>query len=131
MLVGFHHITLRVSDLERSRAFYSGLPDFVLDQDFPDLRKLRYRIGETRTRLVLCTPLSGTPADDRFSERRIGLDHIAIGVHGGTQSLRDLESVLRRMKADTDGVKLDRAGHLALITFRDPDNVQWEFFEED
>lgn len=131
MLVGFHHITLRVSDLERSRAFYSALPDFRLDQDFPDLGKLRYRIGETSTRLVLCAPLPGTPADDRFSERRIGLDHIAIGVNGGPESLHHLESALRRLKADTDGVKLDRAGDLAMITFRDPDNVQWEFFQED
>jgi len=39
--------------------------------------------------------------------------------------------VLRRIGADTDGVKLDRAGELAMITFRDPDNFQWEFFQED
>ena len=131
MLVGFHHVTLRVSDLERSRAFYSELPDFVLDQDFPDLRKLRYRIGKTRTRLVLCAPLSGTPANDRFSERRIGLDHIAIGVHGGLESLRGLDSALCRVKANTDVVKQDQPGDLAMITFRDPDNFQWEFFQED
>lgn len=131
MLVGFHHVTLRVSDLDRSRAFYSALPEYVLDQDFPDLRKLRYRIGETRARLVLCAPLPGTPAEDRFDEHRIGLDHIAIGVHGGHESLRELEVALHRIGAVTDGVKMDRAGELAMITFRDPDNVQWEFFQDD
>jgi len=131
MLVGFHHITLRVNDLDRSRAFYSALPEFDLDQDFPDLGKLRYRIGQTRARLVLCAPLPGTPAGARFDEHGIGVDHIAIGVTGGRQALAHLELALRDIGAITDGVHLDRAGQLALITFRDPDNVQWEFFEED
>jgi hypothetical protein len=73
-----------------------------LDQDFPDLGKLRYRIG---------------------------LDHIAVGVTGGRRALADLEAALHRIGAVTDGIHLDRAGQLAMITFRDPDNVQWEFFE--
>jgi catechol 2,3-dioxygenase-like lactoylglutathione lyase family enzyme len=131
MLRGYHHVTLRVSDLDRSRAFYSALPGFVLDQDFPDLEKLRYRIGDSRARLVLCAPLPGTAPGDEFSERRIGLDHIAVGVGGGRRSLEELESVLRAIGAPTDGVTLDRAGVLSMITFRDPDNVQWEFFEEE
>jgi len=131
MLVGLHHVTLRVTDLDRARAFYSALPEFLLDQDFPDLGKLRYRIGQTRTRLVLCAPLPGTPAGDRFEERRIGLDHIAVGVTGGREALAVLEGALRRIGAITDGIHLDRASHQAMITFRDPDNVQWEFFEEE
>src|SRR5262245_27091665 len=130
MLVGLHHVTLRVTDLARSRTFYSALPEFDLDQDFPDLGKLRYRIGQSRARLVLCAPLAGTPAGDRFDEHRIGLDHIAVGVTGGRAALDALESSLRTVGAETSGVHLDRAGELALITFRDPDNIQWEFFEE-
>jgi glyoxylase I family protein len=130
MLVGLHHVTLRVKDLERSRSFYSALPEFVLDQDFPDLGKLRYRIGRTRARLVLCAPLPGTAPNDRFDERRIGLDHIAVAVEGGREALAGLEVALRRVGAVTDGVHRDRAGELEMITFRDPDNIQWEFFEE-
>ena len=130
MLTGFHHITLNVSDLERSRRFYQALPEFVVDQDFPDRGKVRFRVGDQRTRLVLVTPVPGTPAGDRFSERRIGLDHLAIGVTGGREALETLERTLRDLGADTDGIKLDRAGEAAMITFRDPDNIQWEFFEE-
>ncbi len=129
MLVGFHHITIRVNDLARSRAFYSALPGFHLDQDFPDLGKLRYRIGQTQARLVLCARLPGS-AGDQFDEHRIGLDHIAVGVTGGRAALQELESSLRASRAETEGVHLDRAGELAMITFRDPDNIQWEFFEE-
>lgn len=130
MLVGFHHITLRVADLDRSRAFYSALPQFVLDQDFPDLGKLRYRIGSSASRLVLCAPLPGTPDGDRFDEHRVGLDHIALGVSGGLQALRELDDALSHLAAVTSGVHPDRAGELMMITFRDPDNLQWEFFEE-
>jgi catechol 2,3-dioxygenase-like lactoylglutathione lyase family enzyme len=131
MLVGFHHVTLRVTDLGRSRAFYSALPGFTLDQDFPDLGKLRFRIGRGRARLVLCAPFPGSPTDDRFDEHRTGLDHIAVGVTGGREALVDLVETLRRIGAVTDGIHLDRVGELAMITFRDPDNIQWEFFESD
>lgn len=130
MLIGFHHVTLRVSDLDRSRAFYSALPEFALDQDFPELGKLRYRIGDSRSRLVLCSPLPGTPSGDQFTEHRVGLDHIAVGARGGRPALEMLETALHRIGASTDGIRLDRAGDLVMITFRDPDNFQWEFFEE-
>jgi glyoxylase I family protein len=125
---GFHHITLNVSDLERSRRFYEALPGFVIDQDFPG-EKVRFRIGEAAARLVLVPPLPGTPEGDRFSERRIGLDHLAIGV-SGRDGLESTLEALRTIGADTDGIHMDRAGEVAMITFRDPDNIQWEFFEQ-
>jgi catechol 2,3-dioxygenase-like lactoylglutathione lyase family enzyme len=128
VISGFHHITLNVSDLERSRRFYAALPGFVLDQDFPG-EKARFRVGAAAARLVLVPPLPGTPAGDRFSERRIGLDHIALGV-SGREALEATLAALRDIGAETDGIHLDRAGEVAMITFRDPDDVQWEFFEE-
>jgi catechol 2,3-dioxygenase-like lactoylglutathione lyase family enzyme len=128
MITGFHHVTLNVRDLARSRRFFQALPGFTLDQDFPG-QKLRFRIGAQAARLVLVPPLPGTPDGDRFSEHRIGLDHLAVGVPGRPE-LEGLEQVLRELGARTDGIKLDRAGDAAMITFRDPDHVQWEFFEE-
>lgn len=128
MIAGFHHLTLRVTDLERSRRFYEALPGFVVDQDFAG-EKVRFRVGQQRTRLVLVPPLPGTPEQDRFSERRIGLDHIALGVASRAE-LEALLPVLRELGAETDGIHLDRAGDAAMITFRDPDNVQWELFEQ-
>ncbi len=138
MVTGFHHITLNVSDLERSRRFYEALPGFVIDQDVGEARepkrghfgeKVRFRIGQAAARLVLVTPLPGTPDGDRFSEFRIGLDHLAIGV-SSRDELESMLEALRAIGADTDGIHMDRAGEVAMITFRDPDNIQWEFFEE-
>jgi catechol 2,3-dioxygenase-like lactoylglutathione lyase family enzyme len=122
----FHHITVRVTDLGRARAFYEGVLGLAVDQDFPG-EKLRLRLDGTPTRLVLVPPLPGTPAGDRFSERRIGLDHIAIGVPAG--EVARLANRLEEAGVPTGGVKADPLGP-AMITFRDPDNVQWEFFEE-
>lgn len=122
----FHHITLRVSDLGRARAFYEGVLGLPVDQDFPG-RKLRLRLGGTSTRLVLVPPLPGTPTGDRFTERRIGLDHLAIGVPVG--EVARLAKLLDEAGVANSGVKADPVGP-AMITFRDPDNIQWEFFEE-
>jgi catechol 2,3-dioxygenase-like lactoylglutathione lyase family enzyme len=38
VITGFHHLTLNVTDLDRSRRFYQALPGFVIDQDFPVTR---------------------------------------------------------------------------------------------
>lgn len=128
MIIGFHHIALNVRDLDRSRQFYAALPGFVLDQHFPG-EKVRFRMGADAARLVLRPPLPGTPAGDRFTERRVGLDHVAVGV-SSRAALDQILAVLRDLDVETDGIHLDRAGETGLITFRDPDNIQWEFFEQ-
>ena len=125
VLTGFHHITLNVTDLPRSRAFYEGILGLTVDQDFPG-EKLRLRIGETG-RLVLRPPLPGTPSGDRFSERRIGLDHLAIEVSSRTE-LDQLAQALRLNGVAAD-LHHDPLGP-AIVSFRDPDNIQWEFFEQ-
>jgi glyoxylase I family protein len=125
MLTGLHHVTLNVTDLGRARAFYEGVLGLRVDQDFPG-EKLRLRFGEN-ARLVLRPLLPGTPPGDRFSERRVGLDHLAIGVSGRGEVER-LAEVLREAGVTAD-LHHDPMGP-AMVTFRDPDNFQWEFFEE-
>ena len=125
MPTGFHHVTLNVTDLARARAFYEGVLGFRVDQDFPG-EKLRLRIG-AHDRLVLRPPLPGTPPDDRFSERRIGLDHLAVGV----ASRAELEQLTETLHAHGVVADLhhDPLGP-AMVSFRDPDNIQLEFFEQ-
>ena len=125
VLTGFHHVTLNVTDLPRARAFYEGVLGLEVDQDFPG-EKLRLRIGETG-RLVLRPPLPARPSGERFSEHRIGLDHLAIGVSDRGE-LEQLAEVLRRNGVAAD-LHHDPLGP-AVVTFRDPDNIQWELFEQ-
>ncbi|WP_406084830.1 VOC family protein [Micromonospora zamorensis] len=126
MTYQFHHITLRVSDLGQSRRFYEGILGLRVDQDFPG-EKLRFRLGGTSTSLVLHPALPGTPSGDRFTEARIGLDHIAIGVPVG--EVARVAEVLTANQVPNSGVKADSKGP-AMVVFRDPDNIQWELFEE-
>jgi catechol 2,3-dioxygenase-like lactoylglutathione lyase family enzyme len=121
---GFHHVTLNVTDLRRARAFYEGVLGFEVDQDFPG-SKLRLRVGESRARLVLCPPPGPVDAD-RFSEYRIGLDHLSFGA-----SRADLDQMAAALAAA--GVPADFSNDAlgpAVLCFRDPDNIALEFFEE-
>jgi catechol 2,3-dioxygenase-like lactoylglutathione lyase family enzyme len=121
---GFHHVTLNVTDLPRARAFYEGVLGFEVDQDFPG-HKLRVRVGESRARLVLRPPPGAVDAD-RFSEYRIGLDHISFGA-----TLTDIDRMADALTAA--GVRADLSHDPlggAVLCFRDPDNIALEFFEE-
>jgi catechol 2,3-dioxygenase-like lactoylglutathione lyase family enzyme len=124
VLSGFHHIALNVTDLPRARDFYEGVLGFEVDQDMPGY-KLRLRIGETRSRLVLCSP-PGAVDTGRFSEYRIGLDHISFG-----SSRADIDRMTDALAAA--GVPAD-LNHdplgTAVLCFRDPDNIALEFFEQ-
>jgi len=123
---GFHHVTLRVTDLGRARAFYEGILGFTVDQDFPG-EKLRLRFGDgAAARLVLHPLLPGTPAGDRFTEARVGLDHIAVAA--SRAEVAQLADALRAAGVPAD-LHRDPIGPL-LVSFRDPDNIQWEFFED-
>jgi glyoxylase I family protein len=124
VLTGFHHVTLNVTDLPRARAFYEGILGFEVVQDFPG-RKLSLRVGTSRSRLVLHRPPGAVDAD-RFSEYRIGLDHVAFGA-----SRADLDRLAAALSASgiTSDLHHDPLGP-AVLTFRDPDNIQLEFFED-
>lgn len=124
MVSGFHHITLNVTDLPRSREFYEGVLGFEVDQAMPGY-KLRLRAGSSRARLVLRPP-PGTPDSDRFSEYRIGLDHVAFGA---TRADLDRIAEALSMAGVPSELHHDPVGP-AVLSFRDPDNIQLEFFEE-
>jgi glyoxylase I family protein len=125
MLTGFHHIALNVTDLSRARAFYEGILGLQVSQESPG-ENLFLRIGENDC-LVLSPPLDGTPSGDQFSERRVGLDHLAIGV----PDREEVERLAEALRANGVTADLHNGPRgLAMVTFRDPDNIQWEFYEQ-
>jgi catechol 2,3-dioxygenase-like lactoylglutathione lyase family enzyme len=118
----FNHYALTVSDLERSIEWYERLvgspPVAVIEED--DFRAALWfepmlAIHANRHQLE----------GDVFDELRIGLDHIAFGC----TSREELESWPARLDAlgIEHGEILDRP-YGAGLAFRDPDNIQLEFF---
>jgi glyoxylase I family protein len=137
-VTSLHHVAIRVQDPERSRAFYEkvlGLAfmEIPVGTEMTSVWRgapsggalLATQAGDTF--VILEPPLEGTPDDDRFSERRIGIDHLAFGVDDrGT-----LDGLVERLRAEgveTEGIEHDPVLDKDYVAFRDPDNVQWEFY---
>ena len=120
---GIHHICLRVNDMKAARDFYRDVLDFEVQEAADDL----YLFQAGNTLVVMRPPLDGTPESDRFSEYRIGVDHLAFTVEERPELDRVVES-LRSAGVHTEGVEVDPPLNKEYGCFRDPDNVQLEFY---
>lgn len=120
---GIHHITLRLTDKSKSANFYENVLGFPVDRS--EEERYRFFVGDTR--IVLKDALPGTPEGDRFSEFRIGVDHMALTVNDRGQLLKVLER-LAENGVVTEGIQSEHPRPKEFVCFRDPDNIQWEFF---
>jgi glyoxylase I family protein len=121
---GLHHVVLTVSDPARSRAFYQDVLGFETHvMEGGPVPGFSFMVGE----LVVYVLASYQPIKgDRFSEFRVGLDHISFTAPSET-ALRALAERLLAAGVDTKGVERFPTGNL-YIAFRDPDNVQLEYW---
>jgi catechol 2,3-dioxygenase-like lactoylglutathione lyase family enzyme len=120
---GLHHISLRVGDIDRSVSFYRDVLGF--DVQAPAEGLAYFTAGDSL--VVLKPPLEGTAEGDRFSEYRIGVDHLAFAVNDRAELERAVEAV-RAAGGTTAGIEVDPLLNKEYVCFRDPDNVQWEFY---
>lgn len=132
-LGGIHHLRLTVTDVERSREFYTSLLGFDVAVESPPAddpaAAALYPVlfgGVVMVRGGLLMGLRPVaPAGDRFDEDRVGLDHLSFTV----ASRDDLEAAARLF--DERGVPhgeirtLEGFG-IHVLPFRDPDNIQIE-----
>lgn len=119
-----HHVAVTVTDLGRSEAWYKALfsADPVLDEDTGAFYHKVWALSGT---LFGIHGHKATPPDDRFSEFRVGLDHVSFGVG----SRADLETWEQQL--DAIGVKhggIVDAPYGSGLSFRDPDGNALEFF---
>lgn len=119
-----HHLTLTVTDVQRSVEFYTSFLGFQLVMEFGPRRLL----SNGSVILALTPPPDAAQAlpGDRFSENRVGLDHVSLNV----ARRADLETAVR-LFADqgvAHGEIKDLGADLGLyvLAFRDPDNIQLE-----
>jgi catechol-2,3-dioxygenase len=119
------HIALTVRDLSVSVPWYQGLFDAepVLDEDTdPDFHHTVFLLGNT----LIGLHQHETPApDERFSEYRVGLDHVAFGC-ADRDELEKWVTKLDELGIDHGGIK-DRP-YGSGLSFRDPDGIALELF---
>lgn len=131
---GLSHVRLTVTDIARSKQFYSRLfgaapaLDHSDEVDDPSVREdpqrfyggCVYAIGD---HLLGLRPVA--EAGDRFDSTRVGLDHVSFQVG----SVSDLENAVRRL--EEAGIEhgeittLEQQG-IAFLSLQDPDDVNLE-----
>lgn len=128
-----HHLRLTVTDVNRSREFYTGLLGFAVAVESPspddpsaaEVFKILFGgVVMIRGNLLMgLRPMA--PVNDRFVPDRVGLDHLSFGV----PSRADLEEAVRLL--DERGVTHGEITALPsfgieVLSFEDPDGIQLE-----
>jgi catechol 2,3-dioxygenase-like lactoylglutathione lyase family enzyme len=123
-LKGFHHATLTVTDINRSADFYTGLLGLNL---IAELSPTRYIVGNNSLILAISEPPDPdqAPDDDSFNENRVGLDHISFAVDS-MEEMRRARTLLTEAGVYCGEVKELTQFGFAVMSFRDPDNIQLE-----
>jgi catechol 2,3-dioxygenase-like lactoylglutathione lyase family enzyme len=121
-------VILSVTDADRSAAWYCDLLGAEETGRYvqPDGHTALVSITEPRSRLELCLACHGADAE-MFSEFRTGLDHLEFLVSQHSD-LDAWASRLDDLGIAHSGVKQPSYTTNAMLTFRDPDNIQLEFF---
>ncbi|MBN9608958.1 MAG: hypothetical protein BGO26_14860 [Actinobacteria bacterium 69-20] len=124
---GISHLDLTVTDAEASCDWYCR----VLG-----LQRLKRADLENRTMIVMRHPATGLIigvnqhhelAADRFNEHTPGLDHVGFGVES-RDDLVELEKHLTAEGVTHSPVTDSPSGTGTALVFRDPDNIQLEFW---
>jgi len=123
--MGISHIDLTVLDCERAADWWQDVIGFTL------VHRTSGETFETRSLVhpsgVAVTVMThdGTPELGAFDERRVGLDHLAFRVADRDE--------LQRWVSHLDAKGVTHSGIIDIgygptLVFRDPDNVQLEFY---
>jgi glyoxylase I family protein len=116
-----HHVALRVTQRDRSIAFYQSLFGFQVVAALPDVTLL------SNGSLILgLRDQEQAASRDRFDEFRVGLDHLSFAV----ASREDLDRAIKTLdQRDVPHGEIEDLGSdfgLYVLALRDPDNIQLE-----
>jgi catechol 2,3-dioxygenase-like lactoylglutathione lyase family enzyme len=128
-LSGRVEVNLTVRDPARSAAWYQELLELEVLYDFvgDDGRMHYIALVEPKSHFVLCLVGHREHSGERFSEFQTGLDHLEFLVDR-LEDLHEWAERLHSLEIPHSGVKQPGYTRNAMLTFRDPDNIQLEFF---
>lgn len=133
-LQGIHHVRITVTDIARSKDFYSTVfgRDPAIDatdkihEDGATEDPQRFYGGcifDLDGQLFGLRPVAD--AGDRFDSTRVGLDHVSFGV----PARADLEAAAERLTAagvENGGVSSLEGNGMSILSFQDPDDINLE-----
>ena len=121
------HLDLSVSDVEASASWYCevlGLRRLSrVDLD----NRIMIVLGHKASGLIIGLNQHHEPAADRFDERRPGLDHVGFAV-ADRADLDAWQARLAELGVEHSPVQDAPSGSGTALVFRDPDNIQLEFW---
>ena len=117
---GLNHIIMTIKDVKISRAFYGDLLGFEI-KDIAD--GFLFTVGEVS---IFFFQSNHPIPDDRFNEFRIGLDHLSFTASNEIELQRFAEHLIAS-GVETKGVETYFTGN-KYVAFRDPDNIQLEYW---
>ena len=126
-LVGFSHLSLSVTDLDRSTEWYREMLGFAVDSKVEGDGFRRNRLHHPTAGITLTLTAHDAGAGEPFDERRTGMDHVSFAVPS-IENLHDLKEQFRAKGIEHSEVKPTASGAGGMFTFRDPDNIQLELF---
>ena len=123
LIGGLHHVSIRTTDLERAKRFYTETLEFqpVLETDGAVL------LNANGILLGVLDAAPETSAEDQFDPFRVGLDHLALAVNNA-ESLHELKRQLDAAGVRNNGVEDDTLTGATYIAFYDPDGIAWELY---
>jgi catechol 2,3-dioxygenase-like lactoylglutathione lyase family enzyme len=124
-IANINHISLTVTDVDRSAAWYSDVFGFVelMRENHPHDEGYAIVLGKPDWSIMV--GLHTHPTNDRgqFAEQTTGLDHVSFGVADRAE-LKGWQDHFEAKGVEQSPIT-DRGGY-AVLVFRDPDNIQLE-----
>jgi glyoxylase I family protein len=124
-LSGIHHVSVTVTDLDRSVAWYQDVLGLqkITEDTHPDGTGYFVGLADSTFSFVVGLHAHPTKEGEGFSETRTGLDHFSFGVSSHAE-LEAWEEQFTELGIEHTPV-IDAQGY-SVVVFRDPDNIQLE-----
>ena len=119
---GLHHLALRVTNLQRSKEFYTEI--FGM-QPLLEVEGLALLSGNGLMLGLRSTAEAGS--GDRFDPSRVGLDHLAVAATD-IAALEQMQRQLDGAGVPNNGVEHDDLTGATYVSFYDPDGIAWELY---
>ncbi len=124
-IMGFSHIDLTVSDCDRAAEWWHDILGFTLvHQVHESTFECRSLVHASGLAVTVMTH-DATGATGAFDERRVGLDHLAFRVADRDELERWATHLDAHGMPHTGAID---TGYGPTVVFRDPDNMQLEFY---